>query len=54
MTKEQRETIIRQIGVLEGLSCFIDCNGKSIGDALDLVVENLEKVVREGDDARVI
>ncbi len=52
MTIKQRETIIRQIGVLEGLSWFVDCNGKSIGDALDLVTEQLEKLVKEDDDGK--
>ena len=53
MTQEQRETLIRQIGVLEGLTWFpcTDATYNGIADALELVVSRLEEILEEDENA---
>lgn len=50
LTKKQRETIIRQIGVLDGLTwlwTMTDKDLKIMAEALDGVVGELQKVLDE-------
>ena len=50
LTKKQRETLIRQIGVLDGLTWLWTMSGsdlKVMAEALDGVVGELQKVLDE-------
>ena len=54
LTKKQRETLIRQIGVLDGLTwlwTMTDKDLKIMAEALDGVVGELQKVLDEGGGA---
>lgn len=49
MTTENRELLIRAVGILEGLM-FATTDG--IGDALELVATHIDKVLEEDKDGR--
>ena len=56
LTKKQRERIIRQIGVLDGLTwlwTMADKDLKVMAEALDGVVGELQKVLDEDGGAKV-
>ena len=47
MTTENREALIRAVGILEGLM-FATTDG--VSDALELVVNNIDKVLEDDND----
>ena len=50
MTQKQREIIIRQMGVLEGLAWLTSDEHSFLAEAMDSVIGQLEDVLNEPDD----